>query len=71
MSLPAGVAVDRPLQLGPTMLDAAGEAGYYTLKLDFQPESLQQAEQADLLLLGEGQVGAVCSSVWCRSVAGG
>jgi len=56
MALPEAVAVDRPLKLGTTM-ERETEDGYYTLKLDFEPESLQQAEQADLLLLHDEQVG--------------
>lgn len=55
-TLPAAVAVDRPLKLGSTFLGTGGEEGYYNLKLDFQPESLQQAQQADLLLLGQDKV---------------
>lgn len=55
-TLPAAVAVDRPLKLGSTFLRTGGEEGYYNLKLDFQPESLQQAQQADLLLLGQDKV---------------
>lgn len=61
MSLPASVSVDRPLKLGNTFLGTGGEEGYYNLKLDFQPESLQQAQQADLLLLGEDKV---CGALW-------
>lgn len=55
MALPEAVAVDRPLKLGTTM-ERDTEDGYYTLKLNFEPESLQQAEQADLLLLHDEQV---------------
>jgi hypothetical protein len=55
-TLPAAVAVDRPLKLGSTFLGTGDEEGYYNLKLDFQPESLQQAQQADLLLLGQDKV---------------
>lgn len=58
-SLPDELAIDKPLQLGSTMLEAAGEDGYYMLKLDFEPESMQQAQSADLLLLGEGKVGMI------------
>lgn len=61
-SLPGAVAVDRPLKLGSTFLGhGADDEGYYTLKMDFQPESLQQAEHADLLLLGADQVGLLSS----------
>lgn len=55
-SLPAQVSVDRPLKLGETFLQQETKANYYTLKLDFQPESVQQAQHADLLLLEQGQV---------------
>lgn len=56
-SLPSSVAVDRPLKLGSTFLgEGAEDEGYYTLTLDFQPDSLQQAEHADLLLLGADQL---------------
>lgn len=60
MALPASLATNRPLKLGDTFLGTGGDEGYYNLKLDFQPESLQQAQQADLLLLGEDKV---CVSV--------
>jgi hypothetical protein len=60
-SLSGAVSVDRPLKLGSTFLGEGGDEGYYSLKLDFQPESLQQAQQADLLLLGADQV---CSNAW-------
>lgn len=62
-SLPGAVAVDRPLKLGSTFLgQGADDEGYYTLKLDFQPESLQQAQHADLLLLGADQVGCCAAA---------
>jgi hypothetical protein len=71
MALPGDVAVDRPLKLGSTFLGSGGDEGYYTLKLDFQPESLQQANQADLLLLSADQVGifacsmqSACHNLW-------
>lgn len=68
--LPEAVAVDRPLKLGSAFLGTDINAGYYTLKLDFEPESLQQAQQADLLLLDEGQVRAEQPQPHCTASLG-
>jgi hypothetical protein len=50
------LAMDRPLKLGSTLAgDGSTPDGYFTFKYDFQPDCMQRAEQADLLLFGEQQ----------------
>lgn len=49
------VAVDRPLKLGSTLLDSKSNHGFFTFKYDFQPDSMQRAETADLIIIGEAQ----------------
>jgi hypothetical protein len=50
------LATDRPLKLGSTLAaDGNTVDAYFTFKYDFQPEGMQRAEQADLLLFGEQQ----------------
>jgi hypothetical protein len=50
------LAMDRPLKLGSTIAgDGSIPDGYFTFKYDFQPDGMQRAQQADLLLFGEQQ----------------
>jgi len=49
------LAVDRPLKLGSTV-QGDKRNGYYTFKYDFQPDSLQKAEQADIIIFGDETV---------------
>jgi hypothetical protein len=56
------LAMDRPLKLGSTLAgDGSTPDGFFTFRYDFQPDGMQRAQEADLLLFGEQQeqVGAL------------